>query len=332
MTLVRSLLFVAATASLAHAQASPAAEALFREGRTLIKSGKLEAGCDKLEASEKLESSVGTLLNLGDCKEKLGKTATAWAAFRKAEAMAKRAGDDQKRHAEAKRRAQKLEGELSNLVIQVGTSTPGIVIKRDGESLDASVVNSPLPVDPGAHVIIAEAPGYKPFKTEVSIGKGGRRYVVIPTLEREVAKMTPPSAPPAVVVRTPEPTTVVAVPEQRTVVVTDTWNGTRKAAIGVGIAGAAAIGLGIYFGSRANDLQSQSDAICPTTVCNDAEGLRLNDEAQDNALYANISLIGGGAAVVTATVMWLIGGPEERTVIAPAVGNDHVGASLVGRF
>ena len=64
-----------------------AAEALFREGRALIKHGKLAAGCDKLEASEKLESSVGTLLNLGDCRERLGKPATAWAAFRKAEAI-----------------------------------------------------------------------------------------------------------------------------------------------------------------------------------------------------------------------------------------------------
>src|SRR6187549_3181233 len=83
-------------ASHANAQ-SAGAEALFREGRRLIKEGKLDQGCAKLAASEKLESSVGTLLNLGDCREKLGQTATAWAAFRKAEAMAKRAGDDHKR-------------------------------------------------------------------------------------------------------------------------------------------------------------------------------------------------------------------------------------------
>lgn len=331
MTLVRSLLFVAATAGIAHAQASPAAEALFREGRNLIKAGKLEAGCNKLEASEKLESSVGTLLNLGDCKEKLGKTASAWAAFRKAEAMAKRAGDDQKRYAEAKRRANKLDGELSNLVIQVGKSTPGIVIKRDGESLDAAVFNTPLPVDPGAHTIVAEAPGYKPFKTEVSVGKGGKRYVVIPSLEREPEKPPPPPAPPSVVIRDSE-APIVTQPAPRTIVVTETWSGTRKAAVGIGVLGAVGVGLGAYFGTRANDLQSQSDAICPTMVCDDAEALRLNDEAQDNALYANIGFIAGGAALATATIMWFVGGPEERTVIAPAVGNDHVGASVVGRF
>src|ERR1044071_9787666 len=61
-----------AAAPLARAQ-SAEAEALFRDGRALIKAGKLASGCDRLAASERLESSVGTLLNLGDCREKLGK-------------------------------------------------------------------------------------------------------------------------------------------------------------------------------------------------------------------------------------------------------------------
>src|SRR5262245_38802765 len=69
---------------------SAAAERLFLDGRELIKQGRLAAGCAKLQASEELEPSVGTLLNLGDCRERLGQTASAWAAFRKAEAIARR--------------------------------------------------------------------------------------------------------------------------------------------------------------------------------------------------------------------------------------------------
>jgi serine/threonine-protein kinase len=320
--------------STAHAQ-SAGAEALFRDGRALIKAGNLQGGCDKLAASEKLESSVGTLLNLGDCREKLGQTATAWAAFRKAEAMAKRSGDDSKRQAEARRRAEKLEPTLSNLVIQIGPSgkaMAGITIRRDGEALDAAVFNTPVPVDPGPHTIIAEAPGFKPFKTEVSLGKGGKRYVVIPTLEALPA----PAPAPVVVAPTPAPPSVVIDREPPapapTVVVHDTWSGTRKAAVVVGLLGAAAVGGGVYFGMRSDDEQSKSDAICPGTVCADVEGLRLNDNAQSSALKANIFLIGGGAAVATAVVMWFVGKPEERTVLAPSVGNGQLGAALVGRF
>jgi hypothetical protein len=336
MTLAKSLFVVIATSSLAHAQSAPA-EALFQDGRNLIKQGKLEAGCDKLAASEKLESSVGTLLNLGDCREKLGQTASAWAAFRKAEATAKRSGDDKKRQAEAKRRADKLEADLSRIVVQAGTSTKGMVIKRDGNVVDVAVLNTPIPVDPGPHVIIAEAPGYKPFKTEVSIGKGGKRYVVIPSLEPIAAERpSPPPAPPPVIVRETVPPAprdeVVVARSPRYVTVTDTWSTSRKVAIGLGVLGAAAIGTGVYFGMRADEVQSQSNRICPGAVCNDAEGLRLNNNAQAYALRANILFATGGAAIGIATVMWFIGAPTERTVIAPSMGDDRVGASLVGRF
>src|SRR5205085_9479358 len=115
---------------------SAEAGTLFRDGRALIKAGKLQQGCDKLDASNKLEPRVGTLLNLGDCREKLGKLASAWAAFRKAEAIAKRSGKDDKRMTEAGKRATALESRVSNLVIEVKQPVDGLVIKRDDEVVD----------------------------------------------------------------------------------------------------------------------------------------------------------------------------------------------------
>lgn len=313
--------------SLARAQ-SAGAEALFREGRTLIKAGKLDAGCDKLEASEKLESSVGTLLNLGDCREKQGRTATAWAAFRKAEAMAKRAGGDRKRQAEAARRAEKLEGGLATLTIQVGAKSKavGLVIKRDGEELDPAVWGTAVVVDPGSHTIVAEAPGARPWKSEVSIGKGGKRWVVVPTLEREPEPVTPPPpAAPSVAV-TPAPIT------QRTTVVTHTWGPTRGAATALGLAGLGAVGVGAYFGQRSQDRESAANMICPDAICGDAGALQLNNDAQTDARRATILFVAGGAAVLTATVLWLVGKPDAETIVAPSASPDHVGATVSRRF
>ena len=140
-----SLLFC----STAHAQ-SAEAEALFREGKRLVKQGKLAEGCDKIAASEKLEASVGTLLNLGDCREKQGQLASAWAAFKEAEGLARRDGNDEKRLAEARRRSAALEPKLSSLEIDVQRRAPGMTIKRGDDAIDPAAWNTAVPVDPGA--------------------------------------------------------------------------------------------------------------------------------------------------------------------------------------
>src|SRR5262245_52355389 len=186
---VRVVAAIATTAfvfplSTAHAQ-SAEAEVLFRDGRDLIKHGKLAAGCDKLAASERLEGSIGTLLNLGDCREKLGKLASAWAAFRKAEAMARRSGKDDKRQAEAARRAAQLEPRRSNLVIEVQGGVAGMVVRREGEVIDQAAWNTPMPVDPGTYTIVAEAPGFVAWSAPVTVPAGAQRQVVtVPTLDR----------------------------------------------------------------------------------------------------------------------------------------------------
>jgi hypothetical protein len=330
MTLVdrlRTITLLATAGLLVHASAARAqsaeAEALFRDGRKLIKAGKLEAGCAKLAASETLESSVGTLLNLGDCHEKLGRTASAWAAFRKAEAQAKRAGGDEKRLAEARRRAAKLEPQLAKLMIEVPHPVDGMIIRRGSEPVDAAVWGSPIPVDPGTYKLSVEAPGRQPWSYSVTIAAKTRRDVVVPELVAAV-DLRVDELPPA------SRAAIDAVPIRRDA---RTWTGTRKLAVGLAVAGVgAAAGGGIYFGVRARDLQDRADERCPTRQCNDPEGLRLNDEAKDSATRSNVFLIAGGAVVAVATVMWFVGAPDREVAVAPAVGDGRVGVSLSRSF
>jgi len=336
---VRTVALLAAAVLLFHvpvaAAQSAEAEVLFREGRKLIKAGKLAAGCDKLSASEKLEPSVGTLLNLGSCREKLGELASAWAAFRKAESMAKRAGNDDKRQLEAKRRAVALEPNLSNLTIQVTAPVNGLVVKRAGLALEAGAWNTSVPVDPGSYQIIVEAPGYKPYRTDVTVLHKAKRVVVIPALER-----VPPAA--VAVVPPPVPMTeettpvIISRPPQRALAMRtsepSSFTGERKLGLVLGVLGAGSLGAGIYFGMEAKDLQRAADARCPLVVCADAEGLRLNNRAQQNATRANIFYVAGGVSVAAAVVLFIVGGPEERTVVTPTAGRDEVGVSVAGRF
>lgn len=321
------------------------AEALFHEGRDLLKQGDLAAGCDKLEASEQLETSVGTLLNLGDCREKLGKPAGAWTAFRKAEALARLAGNDAKREREAKRRAERLEPDLASITVQVGPKARDLdlVIERDGEVLAREQWGTAIVVDPGTHRVVVEAQGFERWESEVSLGKGSKRWIVVPSLE-PTAEPTPEPAQPAPPVATTPPPKPQAVeeaprvtispppPTPRAITVQPTWSKTRGIAVAAGALGVGAIAIGGYFATQAGDLQSQSNAICPTTTCDDAEGLRLNDDAQDQALRANVLFATGGLALLAGVVTWFIGKPDERIVITPVVTDSHVGASFARRF
>ncbi len=323
----------------AHAQ-SAEAEVLFRDGRKLITAGKLEVGCDKLAASDRLEGSVGTLLNLGDCREKLGRHASAWAAFKKAESLAKRTGGDDKRRAEAAKRATRLEPKLSNLVINVPTKVEGMVVKRDDEVVDAASFSTAVPLDPDTYAIVVEAPGYKPWRTEVTLGPTRRRQVVtVPALEKRpvVRAPEPPPVltPPAPVMGTPpeptrtEPAPVMQVTERRSA---GTWSTARKVSVGLAVAGAGAVGAGAYFGLRSNDLESQSNEICPQMTCDDPEGLRLNDDAREAATRANIFYVAGGVALAVSAVTWALGAPDDETIVTPTVGDGRVGVSYSGRF
>jgi len=326
-----AILWIGAAASQARAQ-SAEAEALFRAGRGLIKAGQLAPGCDKLAASERLETSVGTLLNLGDCREKLGKLASAWAAFRKAEAIAKRAGGDDKRQAEAERRAGLLEPRLANLVISVPNRVDGLVVRRDGELVDEAVWNTPLPVDPGSYAIAAEAPGRSPWRTTIAIAAGGsRRVVVIPSLPRVA-----PAPPTDLVAAAPWPPPRPEMLERRRVAAErSTWTATRGVSVVFAVAGAGAAGAGLYFGLHARSLSDRADQLCPGAVCDNPEGLRQNADAQTSASRANVFYIAGGAALATAAVLWLVGAPGEVTLVpvSSARAGDHpVAIAMSGRF
>jgi hypothetical protein len=164
------------------ARADAAAEALFREGRELIKAGDVAGACDRFQRSNAIEPKVGTLLNLGDCREQQGHIAEAWSAFSDAKSLATVQGDA--RADEAGRRAGVLEPKLAWLTIAVTADgrAPELAISRNGEPVATAVWDRAVPVDPGTHAIIAVAPGYKPWSQSITLAIGTRTSIDVPAL------------------------------------------------------------------------------------------------------------------------------------------------------
>src|SRR5262245_53544403 len=123
------------------------ADALFFEAKRLMKSNKTAAACFKFEESLAKLEQLGVKLNLADCYEQAGRSASALRTYRSFADQADKAGD--KRAAYARTRADALESKVAHLVIK---APPGATALVDG--VTQGDVATALPVDPGPHEVV----------------------------------------------------------------------------------------------------------------------------------------------------------------------------------
>jgi hypothetical protein len=333
------LALVAIHASIVQAQ-TPEAETLFREGKRLLKQGDYAGACEKLDASERLEASIGTELNLANCREKLGQLATAWALFVKAAAAAKHSDTDGKREAEARRRAAALEPKLVHLRVVVADEArvEGLVVKRNDETVDAALWDQRVPVDPGTYEIVAAAPGYERWSTKIKIEAHDKK-VEIPALDKSKhdsdgdAHDKPHRTQDEGDTESAKPHRVAKPVGEAAVTADDGgMSGRRKAAIAIGVVGIAALGGGAGFGLYARSLEHDAERLCPQPQCRIPAGVDDNASARSDAKLANIAFAVGGAAVITAGVLWFTGGTHAPDSVAIVPHADGWSVAFGGQF
>ena len=294
-----------------------AAEALFVEGRRLAGAGNYAEACPKFEASQKLDPGLGTLLNLADCYEKIGKTASAWAQYREAIPLARAAGSSE-RETLASERSKALESRLSTLTIRaMGGDSGGAAldVRRDGVSVDAAELSTPIPVDPGTHEVTASGPGQKPWSTKVEVGKDSAQVVVdIPQLEADGGAA-------AAAASTGAPADQPG--EQQS-------SARRPVAITVGALGVVGLGLGTFFGLSASSTWKDAKDQCQDYpyACTQ-EGLDKQESARTKATISTVAFIAGGVALATGVVLFVTAGSGKKET-AIGVGPGSVFAR--GRF
>lgn len=197
-------------ASLLHAERdaradAAAADALFQDGRRFMDEKRYGEACPKFDSAYKEDATLGTLLNLANCRELEGKLATAWARWNEAEAKARQLGDD--RESLARERREDLAPRLPKVTIVVTNPKPGIQVFRDDLAVSPGSYGTALPTDPGTHTIqvIRDEDEGVIYKQQVQLieAQQVRVELDLAAIEAAAPKAAPKRAPVSVVTITP---------------------------------------------------------------------------------------------------------------------------------
>jgi len=175
-----------------------------------------------------------------------------------------------------------------------------------------ALLDAAVPVDPGPHSVVASAPGFRPWTTEVRMaGENQSLTVEVPAL---IALPPEELILPGVVADPAE-----AAQKRRTY---------RIAALSTGAAGLVAVGVGTYFGLSAKSKWDESKSHCDANIACDQTGVDLVNDARSAGTISTIAFGVGAAALLTGVALYLLA-PTARNArqdraaieIAPTINN-----------
>jgi hypothetical protein len=295
---------------------NPEAVAFFDEGRRLMAGGDYAGAIPKFEQSLKATRTVGSLLNLATCYEKVGRMASAWATYRAGAALARELHDA--READGNSFAAAVEGRVSHLTVDARAiqGVAGAEVTLDGIAVVPGSYGEAMPVDAGRHAVEVRAPGKTAASLTVDVPPDGAQATlplpaladapVAPTRESTSASLPAP----------PTPT------------------GRRTAGyVLVGVGGASVV-AGVITGMMAVSKHQEAVANCPSYPdhCNsNGSADAPNSASQTFATISTTTLIAGGVLAATGLVLVLTAprAPKASTAVrlAPIVGVGTAGAS-----
>lgn len=288
-----------------------AAEALFKQGRTAAESGDYKTACAKFYESNRLDPAVGTVFNIADCEEKQGHVATAHAKFQ--EVLQQLTPPDD-RIPIAQKRLALLDKRVPKLTIRLAAGAPeGTKVSRDKVALGSASLGTPLPVDPGAHVISVSAPGTRTRTLSVSLAEGESRTI----------EVTPG---PALQGGSADPGADGGAKAQ--------GGDHRTLGYVVGGVGVAGLAVGAITGAMVLGKKSLVDNNCDAAKRCNQTGVDAAHAGHTLGLVSTTGFIVGAVGVAAGAWLVLSSDKQERPVTAliPSAGPGGAGLSVLRRF
>lgn len=323
-TIIAALLWLFPTLAAAQSSSPKAdADALFHDGKQLLAGGEVDKACAKFEASLALLDQLGVRLNLADCHELQGRTATAHQEFATAASLADLRGDPRARFAH--QRANGLSARLVKLQLAISAADqiPDLAVQLNGKAIPYTSIAVPTAVDPSHYVIDVSAPGRQTWSTRVDVSQPGRTVTVdVPKL---AAMPVGPGAGPA----------IVAEPHDHPSDADNRRYRRRVLGFGIGAGGLVATATGLVLGLQARSKWDSASAHCSATNVCDEAGATINRDARKLGNVGTVVGAVGVAALVAGAAIYFTA-PAARSVTEHAridvVPMGRVGVAVVGRF
>ncbi len=313
------------------AQATDAAHAreLFKQALALQASGDFQAALLALQQVATFRLTPQVRYNIALCQEKLGKLADAFQNYRTcvAEAREIKAQDVATAASTAFARVEKL---VPYLQVLLPETVPGATITLDGDELRPDALANPIPLNPGTHVIDAQAPGFEPFHSEVTLEPGASKGIEI-TWARETKPTETAATRPAD--EGPSPSSP-SMSSSKQALRTGAW-------ISGGVAVVSFAAAAVMYARRSSSIDDLNQACGDNHSACPASARDAYDNGKQSTTLGNIAMGLGIAGLATGVVLFAISASDgARSSTTDVASVPHVrlllgasgGASLAGTF
>jgi hypothetical protein len=321
----------------AQADASAPDKAAARElgiaGIQLADKGDCPGAIAKLQKAAELYAAPTIVERLGECQIAVGKLVAGTESLQSV--LHQDLGPAPNPvFVEAQKRAQKVldaaRPRIAKVVIHVtGPRPEDASVMVDGDRVPSALLDAERPTDPGAHQVVASAPGFKETSASVMLAEGARSEVTL-ALEPSAA----PAAPGAPIV--PVAPTTFPTPTHETTPTTQPSSGGaggRSLALPIAsfLVGAAGLAVGATFGILAINKKSSLDSVCIDKTCPTQSQSDI-DSLNTTATISTVGWVVGGIGVGGSLLLLLAtgGGPKEPAAPAHAALRPVIGPSSLG--
>jgi hypothetical protein len=194
------------------AASTDVARTQFEAGVAHMAESHWQEAAEAFDASMRARATASSALNLGISLKNLGRLVEARVRLQQFLEMA-----SAEQHREHDTRVQGLLGEIARGVARVhiaDLSPATAVVSIDNRRAQLNEAGEAV-VDPGAHTVRAEAPGYVPFEERVELAPGGTRDLRVAMAAAPSVVAAPTTVERVVVVNQPAPTQPAARPLYR---------------------------------------------------------------------------------------------------------------------